>query len=264
MKTAAKVGITMIISGVVLSMAGGMICLATPRNERYIFCGDPVSYDKKIDGDFTELQLEAAFLNIEIRQGDEFRVVAEDIPENLDLEVKKSGSRLEIVNSNDLKFMSSFKIGGIKAESVGTLTIYIPDNTLKRFDVEADFCSVDASEFETDDFCIECSFGEYNIRDAKFDKIDIESSFSDIFLENIRCKSINFFGDFGDLDADSLRITEDGKFNVSFGDINAQLLGDNYSFDSIANMGNVNTFKCDKADVNIKVDAEFGSADFEK
>lgn len=262
MKLITKIGVISIVFGAVLTAAGGIVCMATPEKEFVAFYGDPISYEKKIDGDFTELEVEAAFMNIEIRQGDEFMVVADNVPEKLDLDVTKSGSKLKIKRTEEFRFFD-FKFGGINGDSVGTYTIYVPENTLKKLDIDIAFSSMEISSVNAEKLDIDCAFGEYNINGSVYGKIDMDSSYSDTSLNNVECDKIDCSDSFGNLSADALMIRESGDFSVSFGDIDVRLSGDNYRFSCENAFGSAKTFNCPEETVDIEVNVDFGDAVFE-
>ncbi len=261
MKLITKIGLGAVVAGVVLSAAGGIICLASPNNPLKEYLGEPVSYEKAIEGDITELSLEAAFLNIEIRQGDECRIVAENVPERLDLRVSESEGRLKIENKEDFE-LDNVRIGGVNDTSTGTITIYIPDEMLKKIDIEAAFCSMEISSLKAEKLDMECSFGEYDINDSVFEKMDIESSFSDSSAEDTECEKLCYASSFGSFEAENLKITDSGEFDNSFGDMNVQLSGDNYTFSRVNTIGSVDTFTCPEEEVKLNVDVAFGNASF--
>lgn len=261
MKLATKIGIAAIVAGAVLSAAGGIICLASPNDDLSELFGEPVSYEETFSGDISELALEASFLDIEIRTGDEFKIVAENVPERLVLSTKESEGKLKI--EQDEKFESNnIKIGKIDETSTGSYIVYIPEDSLKKIDIEAAFCSMELTELQAEKLDIECSFGEYNINDSVFEKADIQSSFSDLSSAGIECGKLYYANAFGSIRAEALKITGSGDFDNSFGDMDIQLVGDNYDFTSVNTIGSVDTFTCPEEEVKLSVDVAFGDASF--
>lgn len=261
MKLITKIGIGAIVAGAVLSAAGGIICLASPNDELSELFGEPVSYEEPFSGDISELALEAAFLDIEIRTGDEFKIVAENVPERLVLSAEESDGKLKIGQEEEFK-TSNVKIGKIDDASTGKYIIYIPEDTLKKIDIEAAFCSVEISSLQAEKLDMECSFGEYNINDSVFEKMDIECSFSDSSVEDAECGKLSYASSFGSFEAENLKITDSGAFDNSFGEMDVQLAGDNYDFTSVNTIGSVDTFTCPEEEVKLSVDVAFGDASF--
>lgn len=261
MKLATKIGIITIVAGAVLSAAGGIICLASPTDELSEIFGEPVSYEETFSGDISELALEAAFLDVEIRTGDEFKIAAENVPERLLPSAKESDGKLRIEQEEKIK-ANNIKIGNYSDASTGSYIIYIPEDKLKTIDIEAAFCSMDISGLRAEKLDIECSFGEYNISDSVFEKTDIQSSFSDLSSDNTECQKLYYKNAFGSIKAESLKITDSGDFDNSFGDMDIQLVGDNYDFTNVNTIGSVDTFTCPEEEVKLTVDVAFGDASF--
>lgn len=261
MKLITKIGIFAVAAGAVLSAAGGIICIASPDEIALGDLGERTSYEEVIEGDISELKIEASFLNIEIRQGDEFRIVAENVPEKLAPSAARSGGVLKIANENEFKF-KNVKFGGINIDSVGTYTVYIPADTLEKADIEATFCSMAISSLQAEELNIECSFGEYNISGAACSKIDADCSFSDTSLNETECEKLSYASSFGSFEAESLKITGSADFDNSFGSLEVQLIGDNYDFSSVNTIGSIDTFTCSEEEVKLSVDVAFGDAVF--
>lgn len=264
MKIITKIGVGIIIAGAVLTAAGGTICAVSPNNLSETYFGKPVSYENTVNGDVTELELNVSFADIKIISGTEFKLVAEDVPEKLMLEVSESDGKVKIENKEDL---SSFKnknihFGSISDGNVGEYTLYVPSDNLKTVNIEAAFSEMTLSSVRCAKLDIECSFGEYNLNNSEAENFSIASSFGDTSLDKVNCGKADITNSFGSFKADSFKITQSGEIENSFGDFKAKLSGDNYDFSAFNSMGSLNTFVCPDEEVKINITSSFGDTTF--
>lgn len=267
MKTITKIGTGAIICGLAFSLVGGTIYALSPNKYKDIYLGENVSYEKSFDNSITELNLEVSFLNVEIKKGDKFKIDVKDVPEKLVPEIYSTESELSVTNESfSSKFPklkdSNIQFGDISDDIVGTYTIYIPEKNLDEVEINSSFCSLDISELSSEEIIMECSFGEYDLEDIKCSMLDMDSSFSDTSLSDTKIKNIEITNSFGNIDAKKLKITEYGKIDNSFGDMEIKLSGDNYKFDISNSLGECNSFKCSKEEVEIEVSNSLGSINF--
>lgn len=261
MKLGTKIGIGIIVTGVLLSTVGGVICMASPKESFFENFGEKRSYEEKLDVELSSLQIEAAFLNIELKTGDKFEIIAEDIPEKLMLSVSDNDGKVKISNESDFSF-KGVNFGKVNGDIIGKYTIYIPDEKTDKIEIDASFCNFVMEDVESDKIDIDCNFGEYNITDTLCNNLDADFSFSNAFFRDIECEKLDVSNSFGNIDADDLSVTDKADFDVSFVDMNIGFIGNNYYFSSVNTFGSVDAFSCPEEDVRIDVDITFGNAVF--
>ncbi len=264
MKAITKIGTGAIICGAVFSAIGGIVCALNYNQFSNIYLGEPVSYEKDIDKNISELDIDVSFLNIDIKHGDKLKITADEVPEKLLPDIDISDKKLSI---NDKDFTSRLKekdlqLGSINDEFVGTFTIYIPDTEFKEVNIDSAFSSLEISELNADKINIECSFGEYILKDSECNKLDFACSFGDSSISDTKCHKADFANSFGNFDSENLKISQSGNIANSFGDMNINLSGDNYKFDIITSMGSSDTFSCPSEDVKIEASNSFGNISF--
>lgn len=245
MKLITKIGIGAIVCGTVFSAVGITVCALNYNKFNEIYLGEPVSFTKEFDENISELELEVCFMNINIKQGDELKIIADNVPEKFLPDIDISDKKLKITDK-DLKARlknKDYQLGNVTEEFVGTYTIYIPDKALKKADINSSFSSLEISELNADKLDIDCSFGEYILKDSK-------------------CSSADFTNSFGSFETSDLKIKESAKIENSFGNMDINLSGNNYEFDTVTSFGNTQGFNCKSEDVKIKVSNSFGDINF--
>lgn len=245
MKVITKIGIGAIVCGTVFSAVGITVCALNYKKFNEIYLGEPVSFTKEFDENISELELEVCFMNINIKQGDKLKITAENVPEKFLPDIDISDEKLKITDK-DLKSRlknKDFQLGNVTEEFVGTYTIYIPDKTLDKADINSAFSLMKISELNADKLDIDCSFGEYILKDSE-------------------CNYADFTGSFGSLEASDLKIKKSGQIENSFGNMDINLSGKNYGFDTATSFGNTQDFNCQSEDVKIKVSNSFGDINF--
>jgi len=264
MKAITKIGMGAIICGAVFSAIGGIVCALNYTRFRDIYLGDPVSYEKDIDKNISEIDIDVSFLNIDIKHGDKLKITADEVPEKLLPDIDISNKKLSVTDKDfNLRLKDKdLQLGSINDEFVGTFTIYIPDTEFKEVNIDSAFSSLEISELNADKIDIECSFGEYILKDSKCSKLEFECSFGDSSISDTDCRTADFANSFGNFDAESLKISHSGYIANSFGDMNINLSGDNYKFDIITSMGSSDTFRCQSEDVKIEASNSFGNISF--
>ena len=245
MKMITKIGVGAIVCGIVFSAVGGTVFALNYNkfNEKYL--GEPVSYTKNFDEKISEIELDISFMNIDIKEGDELKITAESVPEKLLPDIDISDKKLKITDKDFKSRMKdkNFQLGNIADEFVGTFTIYIPDKKLDKADINSAFSSLEISGLKADNIDIECSFGEYILNDSEFNNADFTNSF-------------------GSFQTSDLKIKKSAKIENSFGNMDINLSGDNYGFDTLTSFGSTGDFNCPSEDVKIKVSNSFGDINF--
>lgn len=264
MKTITKIGTGAIICGTFFTVAGIFICALSYDKFSDTYIGEPVSYEKDIDKNISELDIDVSFLNIDIKHGDELKVTADNVPEKLLPDIDVSDKKLSVTNKD---FTSRFKdkdlqFGSINDKFVGTFTVYIPDTEFKEVNIDSAFSSLEISELNADKIDIECSFGEYILKDSECSKLDFACSFGDSLISDTKCHKADFANSFGNFESENIKISQSGDIANSFGDMSINLSGDNYKFDTVTSMGNSDTFKCPVEDVKIEASNSFGNISF--
>lgn len=261
MKLFTKIGIAALTGGIVLSSAGGIIYALNP-NEFGFDLGDPISYTKTFNNDIDKIDLEIAFANVEIVAGDAFKLVAENVPENLDWEITESEDKLLIETQNNIKEFSTNGKFNISGDIAGKYTLYVPEKDFEKIIVEVAFSKVDISSLNAETMDIEGTFGEYNLTGIECEKLIVETAFSDASINNTVCEKTDITCGFGNLDSENLKITDSGDFENAFSSMNVKLDGNNYDFSKVESIGSTQTFNCPKEDVKIDISTSFGDTSF--
>lgn len=259
MKVFTKVGIAVLTSGIFLSSVGGIIYAIKPPTIEF---GNQISYTKNFDDNIDEIDIEIAFSNIEIIAGDEFKLVAENVPENFDVEITESDDKLCIETKQDIEMISIDGNFNIYNDIDGKYILYIPEKEMDKLIIETAFSNLNISSVKTDTLDIESAFGEYTLTDIECDKLIVETAFSDSTINNTVCEKADISNGFGNIDSENLKITDSGDFENAFGSINIKLDGDNYNFDTVDSIGSTQTFNSPEKDVNIDISTSFGDTLF--
>ncbi len=264
MKMITKIGVGAIICGIVFSAVGVTVFALNYNkfNEKYL--GEPVSYTKNFDEKISEIELDISFMNIDIKKGDELKITAESVPEKLLPDIDISDKKLKITDKDFKSRMKekNFQLGNIADEFVGTFTVYIPDKTLDKADINSAFSSLEISGLKADKLDIECSFGEYILNDSNADKLDFVCSFGNVSISDTECAETDFTNSFGSFETSDLKIKKSGNMENSFGNMDINLSGNNYEFSIYTSMGGYSDFTCPSKDVKIKASNSFGDINF--
>lgn len=234
MKTFMKVNAVALVVGIVLVIVG---CV-TMRFKWRSYSVETTSYEEKISAEewknASNLEIDAGFANLRVKKGNEFKLVADEVPERLAAHLTADGDTI-ILKSDEIKGTDLLKSSGINIHSAGTYTLYIPDSKyIENLSVDFCFGELTITDIYTNNADIAISYSDSELALAALESLNIDASFGDTDIDMLlkECRSLTVTSSFGDCDIKNARITESASFYNSFGDFDIQLIGDDYDIDS--------------------------------
>lgn len=174
------------------------------------------------DIEFTDIDLELAFANVEFKQGEEYRVVVE-YPEDYMPEVKIENDTL-IIKHETKNYKISF---GGNSNVNCEVTIYIPEGAefgqveietdlgnvefktaliCDELNITADLGNVEMKNVEAQNLDIQADLGNVEIKDSSFGTVHIEADLGDVSLKDCKFDTAEITNDLGAIEVD-------GEFN---------------------------------------------------
>jgi|GEM_PF-5727958 len=230
---------------------------------------NPVSYDKGIDSreyNIKNIEIDIAFADIDICEGDEFRIVAENVPEEYKIDFNVNGSTLKI-SSAVVKaswFKTHFSFGNFR--NTGTYKLYIPYDMYEDLNFTCAFSNVEMYDenfrgnFKNAEF--DLSFSNVTCNNMNItNSLKINSSFgSPLFnlSKDSPIKKLNIINSFGDVKINNAVITDEVRIDSSFGSLKLNLEGE-YRYNKDNAFGRVSYSGFTSRDgTPIKIDNAFG------
>lgn len=171
------------------------------------------------DIEFTDVDIDLAFANVEFKEGNEYKVVVEYPAEYLP-EVKVDGDTLEIKHNTK---SYSVQLNGINHIACD-VTVYIPkgtelekvkiatdlgnielkgEYTFESLNIEANLGNIEINSMVTDDLVINADLGSVELRDCNIGTLDITADLGDVTLKNCKFESGEIQDDLGSIEVDA-------------------------------------------------------------
>lgn len=174
------------------------------------------------DIEFSNIDIDLAFANVEIKQGDNYKVVVE-YPEDYMPDVKVENDTLKIKHES-----KNFKVnftGG--TNNLCDVTIYVPESTelgqvkietdlgnvevktaliCDELNITADLGNVEMKNVEAQDLDIQAALGNVEIKDSSLGTVHIEADLGDVSLKDCKFDTADITNDLGAIEVD-------GEFN---------------------------------------------------
>lgn len=240
------IGLFLIIIGLIFGAKTGFYIDQT--GIQFEKTGKRYRIDKNI-GEIDQLDIESSFTEIELKIGDQNRVVATGTKKSDQPNIEVRNKKLYINHSKQKGFLIGFfhfpdrhakiTIYLTKDTKLNTSTmdisfgsVIVDQLTTKNFKIESSFSEITTNTI-TDKLIIDSSFGEVNATIAGASKVDVSSSFGETNLD-IKGKRSEYLiekdSSFGDIDIESNQNNQNATPNGtifldnSFGDINLRFL----------------------------------------
>ena len=204
---------------------------------------------------FTDMDLDIGNSNVNIIEGDEFKVeysVYNDVPT---IEVKNE--KLIIIHKvKNGQFV--FHLGLVEYEKP-TINIYIPKETkLGTININDDAGNIKIKSQSVGNLKMDVDEGIINLSDSEFENIDIESNSGDITISGIKADTMDMSVDYGNVRIDDTEMDK-LKIDADAGNIKAESSRIN-DIDIKSDAGNVKLeITGEKADYSIEASVDFGN-----
>ncbi len=188
----------------------------------------------------------ADVMDLEIKQGTEYRLQYRCTTEDLEPEYQVAGGKLTIQQKKRKAFLS-----GINNCSV---SVTIPsDSPLKTIDVNSDVGDVTLTGVTADICNGETNVGDFTAEDAEFEEMILNSDTGDVKVIDCFFSRLDVTSDVGDVKIESSRELADYYFDLETDVGEVEINGEDYGHKYKAEGGNGTlTVKSDVGDVKVK------------
>lgn len=191
--------------------------------------------------DVRSIKLETISSTVNIKTGDNFKVVAQNVKNNFS--VKLVDETLKIEEYKKSWFSNDFK---------GNITIYIPINyELDNLDIDLGAGKINIENMLADKFDIKQGAGTISILNSKFNKTDIEGGAGKIEINSSTLNNLNLDAGVGQVDING-NITGNSKIECGVGSMNIKLSENKNDYTIMAQkgLGNISIEEIDqKSDI---------------
>lgn len=266
MKTFYKVNAIIAAVGVVMLIVGGVLFSFNWKS----YSMTTISYEETLESrewkDADTLKIDAGFASLNIVSGNNFKLVADEVPERFQAHLTEKNGVVTLKSDNMTYTMKDLAKGSknnlnVRWDSAGTYTLYVPDY-FENVIVDFAFGELFIDGMSTGNALIDSSFSSVKIKNfGVSEKLNIDVSFgdSDIDLLPVAFEKLTIDSSFGDFDIKNVCVTGSAYIDNSFGDLDVRLLGDDYKINNITSFGS-STVDGSHSDGNVKisVDNSFG------
>lgn len=215
-----------------------------------IVVGDGV--EKEYTGiEFSNIDIDLSMANIEIKEGDTYKVVVE-YPEEFMPSVEVVEGTLKI-SHNNVKNISFNSIGSIDCD----VTVYIPKGCqLGAVNVDTDLGNVEIKDsFTYTDVNIVAALGNIEIESMDADVLIIKANLGDVEVKNSSVGELNITADLGDIEVKNCKFSV-GNITNDLGEISVS--GEFGSLDANCSLGELNV-DCDNiSEARMDLSADLG------
>ena len=240
------VGVICLAAGIVISAIGFGIGLLTNKNEK------TENFSKVITGNVEKIEIEINAGQLNIKKGSEFKVVAEDFPENT-LKYECESGKLKIKEENKKWFGISYGMMGWNARTP-VLTVYITEGmSFEDVSIDVGAGAADINYIKADKLKIQGGAGRISGEYLTAADCEISAGAGEVSLKNIDFSKSELSTGTGRL-AVSGKITGATKLNNGIGEIEVTISGNKSDYYIKAQNGigkiSVNGKRYDKDDYN--------------
>jgi len=193
------------------------------------------------DIEFSNIDIELSLANIEIKEGDEFKVILE-YPENLFPEVTVDNGTLNIKHNGTINKITFNGIGSVDCD----VTIYVPEGTqLGNASIDTDLGNVEIKDsLSFSSLNVVASLGNIELEEVAADELIIQADLGNVELRKCTVGKMNIAADLGDVAVKNSKF-DNGKINNDLGAIEVD--GEFSYLDAYCSLGAL-TVDCDNYD----------------
>ncbi len=251
-------GIGMFVSGVFLS--GNVGLRLDYKNKKAISDSKETVNEIKTLDSFTEMEINVPYSNVEIIEGDEYK---------LEYCIKQEGNLQADVSDGKLKLdyrhteeTSGFTLNVFYFDSSFDseyFKLYIPsDASVKKADIKIESGDLDIDGVDIGEIKVKDEYGYVKLNEIQSDKIEIEADSGSIKGEKITANTVELKDSFGSINLDDLK-TKTANMKVESGSIHIDN-GEIDEADLESEFGSIElSLKGKETDYSYNLNTEFGS-----
>lgn len=188
-----------------------------------------INYDEIINFKETyenveKIKIDISSAKLNIKQGDVFRVEANDITKKF--KSKLTNGTLKIEENKQLFF---------KTKS-SEINIYIPEINLESIDIDAGAGSITIENVNTNEFDLDQGAGTITISNSKFLKADIDGGAGEFKIISSNLNNLDLDAGVGKIEIDAI-LTGENKIDCGVGEVDINLLGESSNYKIKINKG---------------------------
>ena len=171
-----------------------------------------------------KIKIDISSAKLNIKQGDVFRVEANDITEKFKSKLKDGTLKIE---ENRKLFFNN---------KSSEINVYIPNVNLKLIDIDAGAGSITIENVNTEDFRLEQGAGTITISNSNFIKADIDGGAGEFKIISSNVNNLDLDAGIGKVEIEAT-LTGKNQIDCGVGEVNINLLGNSTDYKIKTNKG---------------------------
>lgn len=159
--------------------------------------------------DIKYLDIDLGGVNLEIREGNEFKIETDN--SNIDVRSKNNSVKIE---ERSWFFWRTH---------TGTVTVYIPKNSLDETSIDVGAGKVSIDGLYTDSFDLDHGAGYVSIENSNFSRVDIDGGAGKIDIKNSTLRNLNFDTGVGSTNVSNSKLLGKSEISVGVGSVKLDL-----------------------------------------
>lgn len=234
-----KIGAIALAVFIIICIVNALLFALTPL----VYNGKTKNVDE-VYQNIANLDIDTDASKITIIKGAEFRITGKDVSDNL--KIKQRGESLTVKENRGWFWRN---------DTVGEITITIPDGILNKLDIDTGAGSVDITDLNVTDFDIDQGAGTITIDNSVFRRTGIDGGAGKIDITASTLHNLDLDAGVGKIDIEGY-VTGNSEIDCGVGEVNLSILGlkEDYSLHVQKGVGSINIDGTSYSD-----DARFGT-----
>ena len=264
MKKTIRLCIVGIILGIILVIAGYIVLRATGG-----YTSDIISYEEVLpdDKEIHSIYISAYHTDFNVKQGDTYRLTAENVSDNTALHLTEKNGVLNIDTEKkvtksfpptDINFSTSNFSFCFNNNTCGKYTLYLPKKVYDEFTCDTAFADIDINDLSCEKAAIDTSFSSVSFSNFDVTKsIDADCSFGEcnLNMSNSTFEKLDIDTSFGEFNLNNAEISKSCSIDSSFGETSLNLYGENYKLSKDNCFGEINISGNTSSNGNVEIDS---------